>query len=301
MTLRHTIKAFLPAALRSPIRSLLFPNIADRSRRARSILAKAHRRIGVLNHESPEVSGEAFFIRSILPSLINSAVPTLFDVGANEGNYALALQQTFPSATIHAFEPAPETYARLHEKVAGTRVRCVRKGLSNEAGSATIYDYEKHASSQHASLYAEVMTVLHKSSAVRSSQIELGTLDDYCREHRLVAIDFIKIDTEGNELAVLQGAKGLIANGGLPIIQFEFNEMNVIARTFLKDFYTLLEGYLFLRLMPSGLLPLGAYNPCNEIFAFQNFLAIRPELFEARNLNRFLASPLQRPPRVTGQ
>jgi len=147
-------------------------------------------------------------------------------------------------------------------------------------------------------LHGELFTLLHKPENIRSFEVELDTLDNYCENQKLSFIDFIKIDTEGNELAVLQGARQMIATGGLPFIQFEFNEMNVISRSFLKDFYKVLEGYEFFRLMPNGLFPLGAYNAGNEIFAFQNIIALRSESYPKEVITPFLVSVLAKPPQT---
>jgi hypothetical protein len=128
--------------------------------------------------------------------------------------------------------------------------------------------------------------------------VALNTLDDYCAERSLEKIDFIKIDTEGHELAVLQGGKQLIKSGRLPLIQFEFNEMNIVSKSVLKDFYALLQGYEFFRLMPNGLLPLGPYNSRNEIFVFQNILAVKSELYPPALMASFVVSTLPAPPIV---
>jgi len=58
------------------------------------------------------------------------------------------------------------------------------------------------------------------------------------------------------------------------LIQFEFNELNVLSRVFLKDFYDLLPGYSLYRMDTDRLHPLGDYSPINEIFRYQNILAI---------------------------
>ena len=53
------------------------------------------------------------------------------------------------------------------------------------------------------------------------------------------------------------------------------DQMNVAARVFLRDFYDLLSDYRFFRLDTRRLIPLGPYQPRNEIFQFQNLLAVR--------------------------
>ena len=63
-------------------------------------------------------------------------------------------------------------------------------------------------------------------------------------EKKIDDIDFIKIDVEGHELAVLQGAVNMINQNRIKVIQFEFNVANILSRVFLKDFYDLLENEL---------------------------------------------------------
>ena len=88
----------------------------------------------------------------------------------------------------------------------------------------------------------------------------------------------MKIDTEGHELQVLFGAIVAIQIRKIEVIQIEFNEMNVISKTFFKNIYDLLNGYHFFRLLPDGLVRLPIYRPIEyEIFAFQNIAAIQPE------------------------
>jgi hypothetical protein len=75
-------------------------------------------------------------------------------------------------------------------------------------------------------------------------------------------------------LNVLKGAQKLIESKSINIIAFEFNMMNIVKRVFLKDFINILPGYSFYRLLQDGLIPL-SYNNLQEIFAYQNIIAIR--------------------------
>ncbi len=295
------LKESVPPQFRKTARSILqnlhlidLPN----SNVPENILNVAHRRIGVGNYENDAVSGESFLIDTVLPSLITESAPIVFDVGANVGNYTLAVLQTFKDARIHAFEPSPETYVQLQAALGHRAVACIQKGLSNAIGFASIFDYGDQPGSQHASLHRGVIDVLHGADQIRAVSIELTTVDDYCSSQGIGTIDFIKIDTEGNELAVLKGASLTIARGGLPFIQFEFNEMNVFSRTFLKDFYDLLSAYEFFRVMPTGLLPLGRYNPRNEIFAFQNLVALCPVNYPLSRVSPFLVPTMRIPPKI---
>jgi hypothetical protein len=92
-------------------------------------------------------------------------------------------------------------------------------------------------------------------------------------------IGLLKIDTEGHEMAVLMGASRLLKRGGIDFIQFEFNEMNVFSRVFMRDFFDLLPGYTFHRLLPETAIKLASYDPVfMEVFAYQNLVCVRKGL-----------------------
>ncbi len=71
----------------------------------------------------------------------------------------------------------------------------------------------------------------------------------------------------------------MIEANTIDVIQFEFNEMNVISRVFMRDFFTLLPNYRIYRLLPDGVIAFQTYDPIfMEVFAFQNIACIRRDL-----------------------
>jgi len=128
--------------------------------------------------------------------------------------------------------------------------------------------------SSHASLYPEVISGIHFQAPVET-EVEIKALDTFCIENQIPQVDFLKIDTEGHELAVLKGAKNLISENKIKLIQFEFNEMNVISRIYMRDFIELLNNYQLHRVLPDGYFPLNNCVSDIEVFGFQNILAIK--------------------------
>jgi FkbM family methyltransferase len=239
------------------------------------LLSLAYNQIGILKAKNSYMSGEKYIIHVVLPSLIHDRQNMIiFDVGANFGSYTENLISIFPEATVYAFEPNPKAFNNLKRKSLGTNTKCFQFCLGDSTGIRKIYSYQEQEDSQHSTLYKNVFTDLHKSDHLVEFACEEMSLDIFCKEHRIEFIDFLKIDVEGHEYYVLSGAKNLIEKNRIGIIQFEFNEMNVISRIFLKDFYDLLISYKFYRLDTNQLIPLGLYSSDNEIFKFQNILAI---------------------------
>jgi FkbM family methyltransferase len=228
--------------------------------------------LGILNYKTSKASGEKSFLLKYLKK--NGGV--LIDVGANQGNYSIEAIAVCPNLRVFAFEPHPITFELLNKNVARHQnIFTVNKGMSQEKGVRKLYDYANKNGSSHASLFQEVITELHGSVAVSSHEVELITIDDFLCTKNINEIDLLKIDVEGNELEVLRGGINALHDRKIKAIHFEFNEMNIISRVFFRDFWEILEGYRFYRLLPNEMLEIKKYTPLNcEIFAYQNIVAI---------------------------
>ncbi len=230
--------------------------------------------LGVLNWQDDEISGERYLLRTWLPKAISGRHLVFFDVGANVGHYSEMMLECFPTAFVHAFEPHPRNYLHLLERaIPGHRAKCHNIAIGQSSSSMTLYDHADNDGSQHASLHEATITEFHEHSAA-ATQVRVATLDDVAATEGVEYIDFLKIDTEGHELAVLAGASRLLNERRIGHIQFEFNALHVFSRAFFRDFRNILPDYEFYRLLPKGLLPLGTNITSTEIFGFQNILAV---------------------------
>ena len=103
----------------------------------------------------------------------------------------------------------------------------------------------------------------------------MESLDNFCAQHDINFIDFLKLDVEGNELKVLQGAEKMVTGKKIKYIQFEFGGTDIDARIYFKDFYTLLSpNYKLYRILKNGIRSINKYKETEEIFTTTNFLAI---------------------------
>ncbi len=241
------------------------------------LLLLAYNNMGILKYENNQVSGEYYLLTKILKkNLAGIEQPVIFDVGANVGDYSLLLTKEYPQARIYAFEPNENTFKQLTAKV-GDAVKCINAGMGSSEKTEKIFTYADNLASSHASIYGDVLSTFHKRNDLVEIDFQLTTLDLFCEREAVTGIDFLKIDTEGNELEVLKGAERLLAAQKIKIIQFEFGECDVFSRVFLQDFYIMLLDYNIYRLDSNRLIPLFEYASTNEIFRFQNFIAVRKD------------------------
>lgn len=285
---RRQLTTFLKRVLRKAIFHVLSHDSSkERGKQLLMLVASAYEldllricynQIGVLNYETALQSGEHYLVNRVLGELLpaeQGRERVFFDVGANVGDYSIMLARAFPEAIIYAFEPNPHAFDELQENIEGFKnIVPVNIGLGDEVDKKNICIREDQPATSHASLHRSVLSEFHGYTRLRSEEVTISTIDEVCCDHDVDTITFLKIDTEGYELQVLEGAQQALAKGAITVLQFEFNEMNVIARVFLKDFFDLLSEFDMFRLLPNGLRCLPRYSSRHEIFLYQNILAI---------------------------
>ncbi|MGE0089289.1 MAG: FkbM family methyltransferase [Bacteroidales bacterium] len=233
--------------------------------------------LGFQNYQNFKISGEKSFLTR---SLRKFKVDTIFDVGANLGNYTLLLSENFKKSKIYCFEPHPNNFDKLNKNLSNTQnVSTYNIGFSDSNMETVLFDYANKGGSSHATLYEATITEIIQSRAEAIS-VKMQTIDNFLASHpEIENISFLKIDTEGNEYKILLGAKDALHNNKINIIQFEIGVNNIISKVHFKDFIDILNNYNLYRLLPKDLLKI-TYNlkHVDEILAFQNIIAIRKDL-----------------------
>jgi FkbM family methyltransferase len=147
---------------------------------------------------------------------ISRDIRTVFDIGANVGDMVRMAYESFPQATIHAFEPVDATYRTLCANVASMsdRVRTYRFGFMDTSGPMEINISSFHGASsvlrqseEHADVHRDIGV-----KEVGKETIEVRRLDQFVEESAIGTIDLVKIDVEGVELQVLKGGRKALRN-----------------------------------------------------------------------------------------
>jgi FkbM family methyltransferase len=227
---------------------------------------------------APAASGERVVIELVDRRRQAGEPLRIFDVGANVGAYtSQVLSIAREPLEIWCFEPSPTTFDVLRREFASQPdVRTFNVGLSDRAGSATLVS--AGPGSKLASLHDTTARLARSGfGAPLREEVELMTLDAFCRSNSVDRIDLLKLDVEGHELSVLLGAAAYLASGKIRAIQFEFGAANIDARTYFRDFYDLLgRDYSLSRVLQDGIWPMASYRESYEVFKrATNYLALR--------------------------
>jgi FkbM family methyltransferase len=138
------------------------------------------------------------------------------DVGCHGGDILRVMMQEAPAATFLAFEPIPEMYADLVKEFESHNVQLYNLALSNSAGVTTF----NHVLTNPA--YSGLRRRQYETGTEEISVIEVKTdaLDSVLDAAGISKVNLIKVDVEGAEWLVLEGAEKAIKRSK-PVIIFE--------------------------------------------------------------------------------
>src|SRR5207249_4766035 len=132
---------------------------------------------------------------------------TVVDVGANAGVFTLeAAKLVGAQGSVHAFEPSPRDSERLLANVslnALANVHVHAEALGRATGQRGPAGSRARPPRQHT-----IGGFSYAADArAYSVEVDVTSLDDFAAAQRLTRLDLLKIDVEGSETAVLQGAR----------------------------------------------------------------------------------------------
>lgn len=162
----------------------------------------------------------------LVSQLAFHAITCVLDVGANDGGYARALRTFGYRGRIFSFEPVADTYARVWRAAARDRAwEVVQLALGAESATVTINVAGNGGhSSSLLTMLREHERVQPSAAYVRTEVVEQRTLDDVVPA--LLARDdraLLKLDVQGYERQVLEGAEATLARGAIHGLQLEMS------------------------------------------------------------------------------
>lgn len=197
-------------------------------------------------------------INQILKKIkINNVV----DIGAHKGEFLNNIMKIKNRINIYSFEPQIEICNQLKKKFKKKKnVKISNFAISNKnivkrlnisikTSTSTFSNYNQK--SYWKKIKDFLLSGLKNQSIIRSEKVKTITLDHFFEKKRL-KIDLLKIDTEGHEYQVLQGAKKLLKkNVRFILIEFHlskiYNNYNKkkIEKVLLENNFFLLKKFKF--------------------------------------------------------
>jgi len=127
------------------------------------------------------------------------------DAGANIGCFTLrSARLVGPSGSVVAFEPSATSFSILMKNL---RLNGLRNTLAMNFGLGEKEDISKYWVYDSSLLNSTAPEVRKDAKLVGVESVQLRVLDDVLDEQRIKSLDYLKLDTEGAELAILRGAK----------------------------------------------------------------------------------------------
>jgi FkbM family methyltransferase len=199
---------------------------------------------------------------------------TVIDVGANIGLWVMGMARAVGArGHVHAFEPFPANFARLRanlERNGLAWVRCHQLAAADWVGDAQFLAPTGSNSGVGA---------LRPDAPRGPFSVRVTTLDEFCGQQALTHVSMLKVDVEGAELRVFQGAQKLLGSADAPMVMFEVGDSLAAAYgstpTEAKAFLAGI-GYEIYRCRAGRLEPVGLEDahPGSE-----DLLAVRPAHF----------------------
>jgi FkbM family methyltransferase len=165
----------------------------------------------------------------VAASVEHEAIPlrgefrTVIDAGANRGQFAVFAARRFPRAKLICFEPLPGPRAQLQRAVGATdRLRVSDFALGAASEEAEFHVSAADDSSSLLAIGQRQREAFPGTDERTTMTVQVRRLDEVLRPEELVAPVLLKIDVQGGELGVLQGAAELLQSIDAVLVEVSF-------------------------------------------------------------------------------
>jgi FkbM family methyltransferase len=146
-------------------------------------------------------------------------IDSIWDIGANHGQFAFMANKVWPNLPIYSFEPDPDSYQKLVANFNRFSIKgnTYSYALSDKTESK---EFIRYAEGVNNSLLTATSTL---QKPVDKIQVECTTLDSFSKKIPDFRAAFLKIDVQGFELAVINGAKNFLSRCKYVQIEVSFS------------------------------------------------------------------------------
>lgn len=153
-------------------------------------------------------------------------IKTVFDIGANEGQFIEIILRLIPQVHVYSFEPLKELFLKLSERFkSNTNVKLFNLAIGNGNGIVKFYKNDFLPSSSLLEIATLHTDAFPHTKNVNAVEVEMKTLDELIKKCEIKGKVLLKIDVQGYEMQVLEGAKRFINIIDVIIVETSYYEL----------------------------------------------------------------------------
>ena len=151
---------------------------------------------------------------------------TLVDVGANTGAFSFAMRLMLPECQIYAFEPLPDCFKALERNLGSLgRFKGFCSAIGERSGEVSFYRSQQSASSSLLPMGDLHRQAFPWTAELSRVNVPLAKLDDFLPQMQLLKPMLLKIDVQGYEDKVLQGADGVLSQADYLLTEVSYRPL----------------------------------------------------------------------------
>jgi FkbM family methyltransferase len=152
-------------------------------------------------------TGRYFPSKRRIETMRATDVTTVVDVGANEGQFVHEIRRDGWAGPVVSIEPLPAAYSALTDKASRDHLwTTINVAAGAARGVATLNIADNQVSSSLLAMDERHHAAAPGSRFIESIDVVVETIDSLAAEHHFAGRFYLKIDTQGYELEVLEGA-----------------------------------------------------------------------------------------------
>ncbi|MCU0321693.1 MAG: FkbM family methyltransferase [Chitinophagaceae bacterium] len=179
---------------------------------------------------------------------------TILDVGANQGQFAITSTFFYPAATIHSFEPVPDTYKLLEANTKNNAsIKCNNYALGSNTGEIDFFSNDHSHASSALPVSEHQKNAIPLTARQHKIKVAVKTLDDIGNSLAIQSPILLKLDVQGFEKEVLKGAINFIQKVDYVLFEASFVSM-YDGEALFDEMHTILKNMGFELIGPVGFL-----------------------------------------------
>lgn len=152
-------------------------------------------------------AGELLRLMPFAPWLQQRGIETVLDAGAHGGEFASAIHALVPTARIFAFEPQSAQCQAIPRRLGrGARLKTFNVALGNRDGTATFYRSDFSKASSLLPMAERHRQAFPWTAKQQTTEVAVRALDSLIEDLEIQPAVLLKIDVQGSELPLLEGA-----------------------------------------------------------------------------------------------